>query len=243
MRYSPRSTIKELVPDDDAFSVLPLENSTFGTVTDTYNTLRDPRLGKTAFVRGEHVLAIRHCLITLPGVRMQDVTRVSSHEQVRSLTFMSSALGSAETYSSWYSFCRRSGSVLNSYEHISRMQNGSPWLPQPLPLVYSSLQIQAVQPYVPKYAQPCTQACTYSNVMCKMGKVRALNNQLPPTLIFRFSQSHALHPITHTPISSTRPISIRKRSSHIPRHTSNTGGATPARCILRHHSLDEHFAC
>jgi prephenate dehydratase len=67
-----------------ALALLPLENSTYGSVVETYDVLRDSRLGSKAFVRSEHVLAIQHSLVVLQGTRMEDITRVLSHEQARS---------------------------------------------------------------------------------------------------------------------------------------------------------------
>jgi prephenate dehydratase len=49
---------------------------------ETYDILRDPALGKTAFIRGEQILSVRHCLIALSGTKIEDITSVSSHEQV-----------------------------------------------------------------------------------------------------------------------------------------------------------------
>ena len=68
------------------FALIPLENSTFGSVAETFDVLKDPALGKTVFIRGEHILPVRHCLIGLEGTDIREITQVSSHEQVN-LTF------------------------------------------------------------------------------------------------------------------------------------------------------------
>jgi prephenate dehydratase len=57
--------------------VLPLENSLAGTVGDALDALANGSLRVT----GEVLLPIRHQLLTLPGVAVEDVTRVSSHWQ------------------------------------------------------------------------------------------------------------------------------------------------------------------
>lgn len=57
--------------------VLPLENSLAGTVGDALDALANGSLR----VIGEVLLPIRHQLLTLPGVAVEDVTRVSSHWQ------------------------------------------------------------------------------------------------------------------------------------------------------------------
>ena len=57
--------------------VLPLENSLAGTVGDALDALANGSLR----VIGEVLLPIRHQLLTLPGVAVDAVTRVSSHWQ------------------------------------------------------------------------------------------------------------------------------------------------------------------
>lgn len=57
--------------------VLPLENSLAGTVGDALDALA----GGTLRVVGEVLLPIRHQLLVLPGVRLDDVRQVSSHWQ------------------------------------------------------------------------------------------------------------------------------------------------------------------
>jgi prephenate dehydratase/chorismate mutase/prephenate dehydratase len=57
--------------------VLPLENSLAGTVGDALDALA----GGSLLVIGELLLPIRHQLLVLPGVALDDVERVSSHWQ------------------------------------------------------------------------------------------------------------------------------------------------------------------
>jgi len=59
------------------FAVLPIENSTNGSVRAVYNLLQKKRF---SIVRGTS-LCIRHELMAKPGTRMADVTEIFSHEQ------------------------------------------------------------------------------------------------------------------------------------------------------------------
>ncbi|KZT72768.1 PDT-domain-containing protein [Daedalea quercina L-15889] len=84
VEYVERRTITDVfnaVSPEIPFGLLPQENSVFGTVTETYDLLRQPAAGTDRFVRGELVLPIRHSLVVRRGVRLEDVERVLSHEQ------------------------------------------------------------------------------------------------------------------------------------------------------------------
>ena len=59
------------------FGVLPIENSSNGSVRAVYELLQDHRLSVVRSTR----LCIRHELLALPGVRMEDITEIYSHEQ------------------------------------------------------------------------------------------------------------------------------------------------------------------
>ena len=63
--------------------VIPKENSIFGAVVETFDSMRSEDWGERIFIRDEAVLEIQHCLLVRNGVRLEDVTRVLSHEQVR----------------------------------------------------------------------------------------------------------------------------------------------------------------
>ena len=59
------------------FGVLPIENSSNGSVRAVYELLQDRRLSIVRSTR----LCIRHELLALPGVKMDDITEIYSHEQ------------------------------------------------------------------------------------------------------------------------------------------------------------------
>ena len=79
IRFFPRfSQVFEAVSGGEApFGVLPLENSTAGTVNEVYDLLR--RHG--CYIAGGVRLAVSHCLAALPGTKIEEVRRVISHEQ------------------------------------------------------------------------------------------------------------------------------------------------------------------
>ena len=59
------------------FGVLPIENSSNGSVRTVYELLQDHNLSIVRSTR----LCIRHELLALPGVKMEDITEIYSHEQ------------------------------------------------------------------------------------------------------------------------------------------------------------------
>src|SRR4029077_2915754 len=65
--------------------IVPIENVIHGTVRENYDLLLEHELD----IRGEVVVPVALCLAALPGQRLEDIERVSSHIQ---------ALGQAETF-------------------------------------------------------------------------------------------------------------------------------------------------
>lgn len=61
------------------FGVVPQENTIFGNVIETYDNLRKPGMG---FVRGDVTLEVQHCLLVQKGVKIHQIERILSHEQV-----------------------------------------------------------------------------------------------------------------------------------------------------------------
>lgn len=68
---------------ESPIGLIPQENSIHGIVVEAYDILKEPDVGREAFVRGEVTIGIQHCLITRKGVKLEDVKRILSHEQVR----------------------------------------------------------------------------------------------------------------------------------------------------------------
>jgi chorismate mutase/prephenate dehydratase len=58
-------------------ALLPIENTTAGSINETYDLLADGML----HITGEEVSSIEHCLLALPGVSLDEVRVVISHPQ------------------------------------------------------------------------------------------------------------------------------------------------------------------
>jgi len=72
------------------YAFLPIENTTAGSINQTYDLLRQTALR----VVGEEILHVRHCLLGHEGARVEDLRRVLSHPQA--LTQCSRYLASLE---------------------------------------------------------------------------------------------------------------------------------------------------
>jgi len=59
------------------YGLVPVENSQAGSITETYDLLRQHDL----FVIGEYGHPVNHCLLALPGQEISDIKRVISHPQ------------------------------------------------------------------------------------------------------------------------------------------------------------------
>jgi chorismate mutase/prephenate dehydratase len=62
---------------DAGYAVLPIENTTAGSINQTYDLLRQTDLR----IVGEEILHVRHCLLGLAGAGVSDLRRVLSHPQ------------------------------------------------------------------------------------------------------------------------------------------------------------------
>ncbi|MGN0131150.1 MAG: prephenate dehydratase [Lachnospiraceae bacterium] len=59
------------------FAVLPIENSTAGIVSDIYDLLVEFE----NYIVGEQIIKIEHCLLGVPGTKIEDIKTVYSHPQ------------------------------------------------------------------------------------------------------------------------------------------------------------------
>jgi len=59
------------------FAVLPIENSTAGIVSEIYDLLVEFE----NFIVGEQIIKIEHCLLGVPGAKIEDIKTVYSHPQ------------------------------------------------------------------------------------------------------------------------------------------------------------------
>jgi len=96
--YCEKTTITDALVSLDSldYVVVPRENSTFGSVTETFDGLRYLKEG---FIQGEVVMRIEHCLVVKKGAKLSDIDCVLSHEQAlgQCQKFISTHLTSATT--------------------------------------------------------------------------------------------------------------------------------------------------
>ncbi len=59
------------------YAVLPIENSTAGVISETYDLLTEYE----NYIVGEQIIEIRHCLMGVPGATIDDIRTVYSHPQ------------------------------------------------------------------------------------------------------------------------------------------------------------------
>ena len=59
------------------YAVLPIENSTAGVISETYDLLTEYE----NYIVGEQIIEIRHCLMGVPGAKLDDIKTVYSHPQ------------------------------------------------------------------------------------------------------------------------------------------------------------------
>ena len=72
-----RDAMEAIASGDADYAVLPIENSTAGSVNDMYDLLVEFE----NYIVGEQILKIEHCLLGVPGTKISDIQTVYSHPQ------------------------------------------------------------------------------------------------------------------------------------------------------------------
>lgn len=72
-----RQAVAALRGGDADVSILPIENSMAGSINETYDALAEGGLA----INAEEISRVEHCLIALPGTRIEDLRKVISHPQ------------------------------------------------------------------------------------------------------------------------------------------------------------------
>lgn len=68
---------EEVVADRANYAVLPVENSSTGSINAVYDLLSE----YDCRIVGEYIVKVKHCFMTLPGVQLSEIKEVFSHEQ------------------------------------------------------------------------------------------------------------------------------------------------------------------
>lgn len=82
-----RDTMAAIEEGSADFAVLPIENSTAGIVSEIYDLLVEYE----NYIVGEQIIKIEHCLLGLPGTKLEEIHTVYSHPQslMQSARFLS----------------------------------------------------------------------------------------------------------------------------------------------------------
>lgn len=72
-----KDAIEAVLEEKADYAVLPIENSTAGSVSDIYDLMTE----YPNYIVGEEILEIRHTLMGLPGASLEDIRTVLSHPQ------------------------------------------------------------------------------------------------------------------------------------------------------------------
>lgn len=80
--------LKNLQDDKVNYGILPIENSSAGSIVEVYDLIRK----YNCHIVGEKTLSVKHNLLALPGTKLEDIKKVYSHPQgfSQSSTFLSS---------------------------------------------------------------------------------------------------------------------------------------------------------
>ncbi len=80
-QYQACDSFKEIIDKVEnetvKYGVIPIENTTSGGITEVYDLL----LNSSLQIIGEQKLAINHCLVAKPGMKLTEVTKIVAHPQ------------------------------------------------------------------------------------------------------------------------------------------------------------------
>jgi len=72
-----REVVEAVESEELDYGVLPIENTTAGSINDTYDLLNRGNLS----IVGEEVVSVQHCLVALGDVPIENIRRILSHPQ------------------------------------------------------------------------------------------------------------------------------------------------------------------
>jgi chorismate mutase/prephenate dehydratase len=72
-----REVVEAVESEELDYGVLPIENTTTGSINDTYDLLNRGNLS----IVGEEVVSVQHCLVALGDVPIENIRRILSHPQ------------------------------------------------------------------------------------------------------------------------------------------------------------------
>mgnify|MGYP002552751165 CR=1 FL=1 len=72
-----RDAMEAIQNGEADYAVFPIENSSAGIVSENYDLMVE----YNNYIVGEQVIPIEHCLLALPGTKMEEIKRVYSHPQ------------------------------------------------------------------------------------------------------------------------------------------------------------------
>ena len=72
-----RAVMERIASREADFGVLPIENSSTGSISDVYDLLKE----YDHYIVGEHILKIEQSLVALPGTKLSEIKKVFSHTQ------------------------------------------------------------------------------------------------------------------------------------------------------------------
>lgn len=110
-----RDAMEAIASGEADYAVLPIENSTAGSVSENYDLLAE----YDHYIIGEQIVKVEHCLLGCPGATLEDIDTVYSHPQA-----LMQCSGYLEEHRSWESKSQKNtaGSALKVKEDGKKNQ-------------------------------------------------------------------------------------------------------------------------